>query len=212
MKSYDCEQLSAEWFELRRGRPTASQFGRIITAKTMKLAAAADEYIAELLAETYHVGPLSDIAAPPSRAMLHGTNTEPEARAWYSLERNVDVQEVGFVTTDDGRFGASPDGLMGVDGGLELKCPQGKTQVGYLLAGELPSEYRAQCHGQLIVTGRKWVDFLSYCPGLPPLLVRVEPDGFTEALRAALDQFWDHYQTAKQVIERLANPGQREVA
>ncbi len=196
MKIHDVPQLSPEWFELRRGRPTASQFGRILTPKTAKLATAADGYIAELIAEIFHLGPISGLDATPSRAMIHGTDCEPEARRFYEMDRSVDVKQVGFCTTDDGRFGCSPDGLVGDDGILELKCPTGKTQVEYLLDGELPAEYRGQVHGALIVTGRAWVDFLSYCSGLPPLLIRQNPNNFTVALRTALEMFWERFQAA----------------
>jgi hypothetical protein len=203
MKVHDCVQLSPEWFEARRGIPTASNFDRIITPKTMKLASAADDYIAELIAEVFHIGPLSDLQTPMSRAMLHGVDSEPAARAFYSLETGCDVQQVGFITTDDGRAGSSPDGLVGDEGCIEIKCPQGKAHVVYLLAGGLPSEYRGQVHGNLLVTGLAWCDFLSYCEGLPPLLVRVTADAFTAALRAALEQFHERYQTALQKIRSL---------
>lgn len=192
MRVIECEQLSLAWFEGRRGIPTASNFGRILTPKTMRLAAAADEYIAELIGEQLSSLPLLD--RPMSAAMQHGVECEPEARDYYCLTRGVEVRRVGLCLTDDGRFGCSPDGLVDVSGtdtqgGLELKCPQGKTQVGYLLAGTLPDEYRAQVHGSLIVTGRAWWDFLSYSPGLPPLLLRVTADEYTAKLRAALDEF-----------------------
>ena len=221
-------QLSEAWFKLRAGVPTASQFGRIVTPKTGKLSASADDYICSLIAELHHPGPYADIQVPCSKAMLHGTECEPEARAWYAMERGLAVEEVGFVTTDDGRFGCSPDGLLtctvcgndwalvengeirplgcadckgaGFKGGLELKCPQRKTQVAYLLDGTLPSEYRAQVHGSLIVSGLPYWDFLSYCPGFDPLLLRVTPDAFTDYLRDALEKFWVRYQELKAKI------------
>ena len=200
-----CTQLSPEWFELRRGRPTASQFDRIMTPKTMKLAAAHDDYINELIAETFHPGPLTDLAIAPSRAMQRGTDCEPEARAFYAMQSGVDVVQVGLVETDDGRFACSPDGLVGDDGCLELKCPSGKVHVGYLRDWDLPAEYRCQVHGQLIVTGRDWVDFLSYYSGSPSqFLIRVVPDRFTVALRGVLDEFWDKYQKALDYVRDLA--------
>ena len=203
MRIIPCTQLSPEWFELRRGRPTASQFDRIMTPKTMKLAAAHDEYINELIAETFHPGPLTELAVAPSRAMARGTDCEPEARAFYSMQAGVDVVQVGLVETDDGRFAYSPDGLVGDDGCLELKCPSGKVHVGYLRANDLPVEYRCQVHGELLVTGREWIDFMSYCRGLPPLLIRVLPTTFTTALMAALDEFWENYQAALETVRWL---------
>ncbi len=209
MKEYDCVQLSPEWFEARRGIPTASNFDRIITPKTMKLASAADEYIAELIAEVFHIGPLSDLQTPMSRAMLHGVDSEPAARAFYSLQTGMDVKQTGFIVTDDGRAGSSPDGIVisktdagteVMEGALEIKCPQGKAHVGYLLNGGLPDAYRGQVHGHLLVTGLPFCDFLSYCDGLPPLLVRVTPDSFTAALREALDLFHGRFTAALEKI------------
>ncbi len=207
MKIHDVVQLSPEWFELRRGLLTASEFHRLITPKTMKPAADSNNLITELIAEVYHPGPLSELSAQPSRAMQHGLDTEDEARNFYALVRNLDVREVGLVVTDDGRFGSSPDGLIAPDpaagkvevryeGCLEMKCPTSKVHVGYVREGVLPAEYRAQCHGHMIVTGLDWCDFLSYCVGFPPLLLRVERDEFTTKLEDCLEAFWPKYQAA----------------
>ena len=204
MKIIDCEQYSVEWWQAKRGIPSASNFERILTARTGKPSAQAEDYIAELIADL-HTDLLPERAElAGTRAMLSGLDLEPEARHWYALVRDVDVRRVGFITTDDGRFGCSPDGLVGADGGLELKCPLGKTQVRYIRAGALPDEYRPHVHGALIVSGRPWWDFLSYCPGLPPLLVRVRPDDYTDRLRAALESFWNDYMDALAKIRDYA--------
>jgi hypothetical protein len=129
MKEYDVPQTSPEWWELHRGRPTASRFDQIITPKKAELSAASKTLICQLVAERHYPGPLEELLAPPTRAMQRGIELEPEARAFYELERSLDVRQVGFITTDDGRFGCSPDGLVGVEGGLELKCPDGKTHT-----------------------------------------------------------------------------------
>ena len=200
MKIIDCEQYSDKWWEARRGVPTASEMGRIITPKTGKLAAAADGYIFTLLGDLYDVEyPRKDTLA--TAAMRRWTMMEPEARSYYELHRGVDVRQVGFCTTDDGRFGSSPDGLS--EGALELKCPMPATHVEWLVGGTLPDEHKVQCHGHLIVTGLPWCDFLSYLPGAPPLLVRVEPDDFTKKLRDCLEAFWVKYQETKEKIARL---------
>jgi hypothetical protein len=254
VKIIQCDQYSPEWWTARRGVPTASEFHKLLTAKTMKLSASADGYAAQLIGDVFDpLYPRVDRAV--SEAMRVGTEREPEARSYYALERGVDVQQVGFCLDDTGRFGCSPDGLIMPSlpdvscgpghvsgepmpaGCLELKNPEPKTQVEYLLdtaycpmckgrskalalvdpgpcpqcqtphggIGKLPvlpSEYRAQCHGHLIVTGAAWVDFLSYCPGLPPLLVRVVPNEFTDALRDALDAFYPRFQAA---LEKIRN-------
>jgi len=204
MKIIECEQGSSEWFEARKGVPTASRFGMVLTAKTMRLSAQADELINQLIGEKLSLIPPEGVEHFTNRAIRWGEQTEDEARAWYSLETNHDVQQVGFCLTDDGRFGCSPDGLIGDDGVLELKCPQAATQVSYLLAGGLPSEYRAQCAGALIVTGRPWLHFVSYSPGLPPLLVKVQRDEYVEKLAAALEEFHIRYQDA---LERITSMG-----
>ncbi len=130
--------------------------------------------------------------------MAAGSATEPEARAFYELEAGADVLEVGACLSDCERWSCSPDGLVGDDGGLELKCVQPKTQAKYLLddGASLLADYRTQVHGCLLVTGRKWWHLMSYCAGLNPVLIRITEDAYTAALRKALDEFWDKYQSA----------------
>lgn len=195
MKIYDFEQYSPDWWRVRRGIPTASRYGSILTAKTMKLAAAHDTYINELIGDLFDLeyGHKDEVA---NAAMRRGTAMEPESRNAYEMECDVDVRQVGFLTTDDGRFGCSPDGLIGADGGLELKNPSAHTHVAWLRAGGLPDDHRAQVHGSLIVSGRAWWDFYSYYPGLPSLRVRIAPDDYTAKLTEALEQFHGLYQAA----------------
>lgn len=193
MKIIECKQGSPEWWEARCGIPSASNFHRIITPKTWRPSAQADDYINELIADRLMGGVPEEAEAFTTRAMQHGIETEAEARAWYAMEAAGKVRQVGLCIADDGHSACSPDALVGDDGGLELKCPLLKTHVGYLRAGILPAEYTAQVHGSLIVTGRKWWDFCSYSMGLPPFCIRVVPDNFTEALRDALEDFHPRY-------------------
>ncbi len=208
MTIFDMDQYSPEWWKERRGVPTASEFGSIMTAKTMKLAAAHETYIHRLIGDLFDLeyGKKDDIA---TAAMRRGTEMEPEAREFYEVQNKADVRQVGFCLDTTGRFGCSPDGLVGEDGCLELKNPSAHTHVAWTLAGGLPDEHRAQVHGHLIVTGRKWCDFLSYYPGLPPLVVRTEPDEYTAKLAAALDEFWTKYQTA---LALFKPPAAKELA
>jgi hypothetical protein len=198
-----CEQKSAEWWDLRRGVPTASAFDRILTPTKAQPSAAQDAYIAELISERSEFVPPFVVRDGGflTDEMAEGIRREPEARSWYAMQTDGDVRQVGFVLSACGRWGCSPDSLVGEDGGLELKNPAPATHVQYLLAGGLPVEYKCQVHGQLIVTGRKFFDFVSYCPGFAPLLVRVEPDAFTEKLRAELERFDAKYRAA---LERVA--------
>ena len=170
----DCKQGSREWEELRLGIPTASAFSRIITPKG-KLSAQRDKYRAELLVErVFGEGAIEFDTEWTER----GRQLEGEARQAYGLLRDVDPTSCGFCFRDESRSsGCSPDALVGELGTLELKCPMPKTHVLYLASPqEVPREYSIQVQGQLWVTGRAWADFMSYCPMLPPFLVRVLRD------------------------------------
>jgi len=196
------EQYTPEYWQARCGVPTCSAFSNICTAAKGDYSKSAAGYIAELIAQRYDpdYGMHEDYQ---SAAMKNGHIIEPEARRFYEFDREAKVEQVGFCITDDARFGGSPDGLVGDDGVLEIKSPTHKTQVEYLLAGTLPDAYKQQCHGHLIVTGRKWVDFLSYCRRLHPLLVRVVPDEYTDRLRECLNRFHEDYQEALSKIDTL---------
>lgn len=200
MQFFDVEQGSDSWFELRKGVCTASRFNRIITPKTGRLSAQADDLICELIGEKFGTIPPEGVENFTNRSMRWGQQCEDEARRYYCLHNDCDVTNGGFCLTDDGRFGSSPDFLVGEDGCGELKCPQSGTQVRYLLAGTLPDEYKWQVHGHLIVTGRKWCDWLSYSPGLDPLLIRVFPSEDTVKLWSALEAFSERYATMLRMI------------
>ena len=188
------KQGTPQWWLDRKGIPSASEFGNILTAKTLKPSASQEPYICQLIADTYTENPPEDLGKTMTRPMQNGVDMEPEARRWLAMRLDKDITEVGFCVTDCGRFGCSPDGLLGDESGIELKCPTGKVHVGYLLAGGLPDDYKAQVHGALIVTGRPHWYFCSYHPTLPKLLVKVVPNTFTKALRDALDEFHVKYQ------------------
>lgn len=187
MKIITCDQRSPEWYAVRCGIPTASEFGNIITAKRGEYAAAADTYINQLIDEMMR--PAADRSWGSNRHTDRGNDLEPEARDLYAFERDLVPDQVGFILNDAGTLGCSPDSLIDPDGGLEVKCPDGPTHVKWVRAGGVPDEHKAQVHGSLIITGRAWWDFLSYCPGYPRLLVRVEPDDYTAKLRGHLDRF-----------------------
>lgn len=205
MKVIKCEQYTAEWWAARRAIPTTSEFKRIVTAKKWDYAAGSATYAQELIAQLYDpfYGCHDEYV---SAAMANGSAMEPEARRYYEFSRGVKVQQVGFCLTDDGRFGCSPDGLVGDDGGLECKSPKITTHIKWFLAGGVPDEHLAQCHGCMYVTGRKWWDFLSYCPSLPDLLVRVERDEKTEKLGEHLEKFDKEYRAARALIEQHQKP------
>jgi len=113
--------------------------------------------------------------------MEKGTENEPQARKLYEALFDVQAEQVGFITPDeDNEFfewiGVSPDSLIGEDGGLEIKCPLRKTLLGYIKKNVLPSTYRHQVQSSLFISGRKWWDFMAYCEGMKPFIIRVYPD------------------------------------
>jgi len=180
----DCEQLSEEWFAARCGIPSASRFDKLITP-TGKPSTSATAYRRELLAE-WVTGEKQQIKQ--SEWMLRGIEMEPEARQYYEFTNDVEVQEVGLIFKDEDRLvSCSPDGLLvpsdalndaldGFGGGLEIKCPAPGTHVGYLIDNKLPTAYVPQVQGSMYVTGLDYWDFMSYCPGIDTVLIRVERD------------------------------------
>lgn len=190
-----CEQGTPEWHAARCGKPTASSFDKIITldGKPSKqrekyLYQLAGERAAGKAEETYTNG-----------AMQRGREMEDEARKLYEFNYGIEVLRVGFCLSDG--YGASPDGLVGEDGGLEIKCPIASTHVGYLLKDELPGDYFQQVQGNLLVTGRKWWDFVSYYPAVKPLIIRVKPDKkFQGLLKAELIKFC---QDLEEVVKKI---------
>ena len=136
--------------------------------------------MAELLAE-WALGEHWDTGIGNSHWVARGLELEPEARLWYEMAYQT-VEQVGFVWKDgDKMVGASPDGLVGDDGLLELKCPSPAKHVLYLSEPSLMvKEYHWQVQGQLWATERSWCDLMSYCPGLPEVIERVRPVEFAQ--------------------------------
>lgn len=192
MTVLDVPQGSAAWFAARRGIPTASRFDQILTAAKGLPSAAQDTLIDELIAES--LLPLQDDGTRASADMMAGMRLEAEARCGYELGfAEFPVKECGFVLSDCGRFGGSPDALVGEAGGVEIKCPAAATHIGYIRDGLLPNVYKCQVHGYMIVTGRTYWDFYSHHRGLPPFLLRVVRNDFTEKLAAELAGFCTRY-------------------
>jgi hypothetical protein len=200
---HEMEQYSDEWWEVRRGLPTASNAGKIFTP-TGKLSAQSEGYINELIADSMGFQTVIE----PTEWMTRGLELEPEAREAYQFVTDNNVHPVGFVTDDDGRFGCSPDGLIFVrwlapdatKQGWEVKCPKPGTHVGYLRAGTLPDYYRPQVHMSMAVTGlRKWV-FCSYHPGMDLLTVTVEWDEYTDKILEALVEFHRRLTAAREEL------------
>lgn len=170
----DLEQGSDEWLEARRGLLTASVVGQLITPGTIKPASndKSRALITQLATERI-TGHVEHVYVNDD--MMRGNLHEPFARDRYAEVNGVEVQQVGFTTEDKWgvTIGASPDGLVGEDGGLEIKCPRAKTHVQTILTGQVPVYNMAQVQATLLVTGRDWWDFVSFCAGLPMFTKRV---------------------------------------
>lgn len=208
-KHYFFPQLSPMWWAAHRGLPTAGNFDRIITPKKRELAAAHVEFIHELIGQCYDPN-YATAERYQNENMRNGTEGESEAREWYAYEHagDLEVTQIGMVLTDCGRFGCSPDGLVGNNGLVQIKRSTPKIHASYLLDGALPVKFAPQCYGELYVTGREWLDFISYCPGMPrQLVVRVHPEGFFwDALEPILEQFHENYAVAFEKIAGATVP------
>jgi putative phage-type endonuclease len=170
---HDVQQGTTEWLELRAGIPTASQFDLILTPGG-KPSKSAERYLYTLLAERCMGHPIVEHV---SNWMQRGNQLEQDAVAFYELQADADTVPVGFVTTDDGRIGASPDRLVGDDGLLEIKCPSEYIHMGYALKlGSAYENYKVQVQGQMMVTKREFVDVVSFHPELPTAVIRIERD------------------------------------
>jgi hypothetical protein len=209
-KVWDCIQGSQKWLELRAGIPTSSDFDSIITpgGNSSKQASG---YCNKLLAETMLGRPLAGLTMP---WMQRGKQMEEEAVQYYELQRDIETVPVGFITTDDGRVGASPDRLVGDKGLLEIKCPTDETHTKYLAAhidallgeaGGVAEAYKVQCQGQLWVAEREWTDIESYFPGLPDAITRIYRDEeFIARMRALIYQFLEMFDER---LEKLTSAG-----
>jgi hypothetical protein len=202
VKIHSVEQGSLDWFRLHIGIPTASGLDQLLTPEfEFRTGDMPKTYMHRKLAEAWRGKPMPSLGAGGSFNVEQGSILEEEALPWYELEFDAKVIRVGFITTDDNKFGASPDGLIAtgsqeilypfgatyenctsfslnhtVESGLEIKAPAAHTHVKYLVEGVLPKEYRAQCHGGMYATGLNRWRFVSYRRGFPSLVVDVDRD------------------------------------
>lgn len=192
-------QYSPEWWAVRKGLPTGSCAEKLLTP-TGKPSTQGYAYINELIA--CKMG-FADEPMEPTEWMVRGIELEPQARQFYELLTGETVEQVGFITNDDVTAGCSPDGLIG-EKGWEVKCPKASTHIGYLLGAKLPDFYKPQVHFSMAVTGLKeWV-FMSYYPGLDPLIVTVQWDAYTDQMAEAINVFVGHLDTAWKRIRKAA--------
>ena len=198
----DVEQGTEAWHTLRLGRATASQFGKILTPKTMALSKQSDDYLNELLCGLQLGEPIEHYR---NQAMQDGNDYEDRARSYYQFMYGP-VEQVGFVLRDDRFVGCSPDGLCGTDGGLEIKVPTPTVQMKRIRANlrgdlTLPPEYIPQVQGNMMVCERQCWDWLSFRPDMDPVLLHVERDDeYITKLKAALDMFVERLQKEMKVL------------
>lgn len=172
------EQGSQEWIERRLGRVTASRVADVLATIKTGESASRKNYRMELVCQRL-TGQREE--GYTNSHMERGIELEPLARAAYEFKTGVTVTEIGFVDHPSIEMsGASPDGLVGLYGLVEIKCPTAANHVETLLSGKAPTKYIAQMQWQMACTGARWCDFVSYCPAvgdnLALFVVRVERD------------------------------------
>jgi putative phage-type endonuclease len=159
------EQKSPEWFAARLGKVTASRVADVIAKTKTGYSASRDNYMAQLVCERM-TGTQGE--SYTNSAMQWGTDQEPLARAAYEAAQDVLVDETGFVIHPRiQEAGASPDGLVGIFGLIEIKCPNTATHIETILSDKVPGKYITQMQWQMACTERQWTDFVSYDPRMP---------------------------------------------
>ena len=199
MIQLNCIQGSPEWFTARLGIPTASNFGKILTAGG-KASTSRKTYADKLLAEWLAGKPVDQMET--TAWMQRGNELEQQARDNYEFETGNEVDQIGFVYLDVKRkAGCSPDGYVGEDGLIEIKCPKASSLVGYY-GKPCPSKYVPQVQGQLWICEREWCDFYAYHPDLLPCIIRVERDEkYIKLLAEAVAEFNEYLDKRKKALK-----------
>lgn len=199
---FDCDQNSPEWYAIRCGVPTASQFSAILAKGEGKTRKA---YMNRLAAEIVTGEPTETFTSP---AMERGHMMEEEARDAYSFMLDAEPIRVGFVRNGD--KGCSPDSFLGDKGILEIKTQRGDLLIDTLLKGEFPAEHKAQCQGALWICEREWIDIAVYWPKLPLFVKRAYRDeGYIANLAGAVKAF---NAELAETVDRIRNYGSQKVA
>ena len=203
MIDLEIKQGTEEWHQIRLGKVTASRVSDVMSKIKSGESAGRKNYKMDLVVERLTNTPTSSFT---NAAMAWGTETEPLARMAYEVHSGNFVETVAFIQHPSIEwFGCSPDGLIGSEGNLEIKCPNTSTHIDYLLAGVPPAKYVPQMQTQMACTGRLWTDFVSYDPRLPPELqlfvVRLDRDeAYIQQIEEEVKQFLEE---VKQIYSQL---------
>jgi hypothetical protein len=196
------EQGSGEWMKLRIGKPTASNFHKIVTPLG-RISKQSRKYAYVLIAERLLNESFDSLET--IEHIARGKELEPAAARMYEFQENIQTEKAGLFTTDDGRIGASPDRLLlDKPGAVELKCPTAPVHVGYLIEG-FELDYIPQVQGLALVGEFEFVDRFAYYPSWPPVLTRTYRDeGYIKTLSDALNEFCD---LKDELLERVLKMG-----
>lgn len=201
----NCDQRSVEWYEARLGKPTASAFGKIISANGKERKGQTPlSYMLSLIGEKLTRTP---VIVRESPAMARGKELEDFARAWYSEKTGRTVNQVGFVLENGLRWGCSPDGLC-VDRGIEIKCPQLPGFLAFAVTGEIPDDHFLQMQACMWITGIDAWDYVVYTDvrGLLPVIKTVTPDeAVFQAMESALPKFCDELNLRLTAMKAFGN-------
>lgn len=202
MEVFDVEQGEEAWFQCRLGLPTASKFSTVMAKGEGKTRS---EYMRKLAGEILTGEPAETFT---NQHMERGRTMEDEAREMYAFVESAEIKRVGFIR--NGKKGASPDSLVGSNGGLEIKTALPHIHIDRLERNRLPPEHKAQVQGNIWLSEREYWDFVSYWPKLPILTVRVYRDeDYIKEMAGEIDRFNDELDA---LVERIRRYGEKEAA
>lgn len=207
MKAVKCDTGSLDWAYLHIGVISAGEADNLLTPKLKaKEGKAVHSYLCRKAAEVYREKPLCDLSpkGASSWQIDQGILLEEDAIPYLAFTHDWEIKRGLFCTTDDGLAGCTPDGLVGDDFGIEIKCPEPQKHVAYLLAGDVPDEYAPQVAFSLYVTGMKEWKFVSFRKNFPTLIVSVRRDEALMSLIAGVvSDFHAQLQTAVAKLRSL---------
>lgn len=200
------EQGSKEWKLMRCGKVTASNITKVVAKTKSGYSAERENYMAQLIAERLTGSPAETFV---NSAMQWGIETESQARSAYEFLFDIDVERISFCdhpTIENS--GASPDGLIGTDGLIEIKCPNTATHIDYLLTKKIPKKYIDQMQWQMACMEREWCDFMSFDPRMPEnlnrLIIRViRDDEYIKELSSEVIKFQEEITSTIEKLKAL---------